>query len=89
MIGLFVTDCAIPMDSLFLVWGGFRPADKERCKYNFRVKKDEKKFERDTIELEQIDKPKIKTKEEKEEETLENDLFDLIDSMYDNREDEE
>ena len=52
-------------------------------------KKEEKKFDTDTIELEQIDKPKVKTKEEKEEETLENDLFDLIDSMYDNREDEE
>lgn len=52
-------------------------------------KKEEKKFNTDTIELEQIDKPKVKTKEEKEEETLENDLFDLIDSMYDNREDEE
>ena len=43
----------------------------------------------DTMEIEQIDKPKEKTKEEKEEETIENDLFDLIDSMYDNREDEE
>ena len=50
---------------------------------------DEEMYNTDTIELEQIDKPRKKTKEEKEEETLENDLFDLIDSMYDNREDEE
>ena len=50
---------------------------------------EEDTFETNTIELEQVDKPKEKTKEEKEEETLENDLFDLIDSMYDNREDEE
>ena len=27
VIGLFVTDCAIPMDSLFPVLGGFRPAN--------------------------------------------------------------
>ena len=59
---------------------------------NEEQKKKEKKVNNDNnnnIELEQIDKPKEKTKEEKEEQTLENDLFDLIDSMYDNREDEE
>ena len=27
VIGLFVTDCAVPMDSLFLVLGEFRPAN--------------------------------------------------------------
>ena len=27
VIGLFVTDCAIPMDGLFLVLGGFGPAN--------------------------------------------------------------
>ena len=45
-------------------------------------------YDTESIQLEQVDKPKIKTKEEKEEATLENDLFDLIDSMYDDKEDE-
>ena len=41
------------------------------------------------VELKTIDKPKEKNKKVNEEENIENDLFDLIDSMYDNREDEE
>jgi len=41
-------------------------------------------------ELEVLDRPVKKTVEEKlEDDTLENDLFDLIDSMYENREDGE
>ena len=33
----FVTDCAIPMDSLFLVLGGFRLANREkRWRYTVR-----------------------------------------------------
>lgn len=41
-------------------------------------------------ELERLDRPNNKTVEEKlEDETLENDLFDLIDSMYETREDGE
>ena len=40
--------------------------------------------------LEPLDKPRNKTPMEKveEEDTLENDLFDLIDSMYENKEEE-
>ena len=45
-------------------------------------------YDTESIQLEQVDKPKIKTKEEKVEATLENDLFDWIDSMYDDKEDE-
>ena len=41
------------------------------------------------VELEVMDKPKEKSPQAKvEEDTLENDLFDLIDSMYENKEDE-
>lgn len=41
-------------------------------------------------ELEVLDRPQMKSLEEKlEDETLENDLFDLIDSMYETREDGE
>ena len=43
-----------------------------------------------TRELQVLDEEPKKTEKEKfEEDTLENDLFDLIDSMYDSREDEE
>ena len=43
-----------------------------------------------TEKLEPLDKPRNKTPMEKveEEDTLENDLFDLIDSMYENKEEE-
>ena len=41
-------------------------------------------------ELEVLDRPKVKNLEEQlADETLENDLFDLIDSMYETREDGE
>lgn len=42
-----------------------------------------------TIDLEVLDQKSVKTEEERKEDTLENDLFDLIDSMYDNREEED
>jgi len=53
-------------------------------------KKREEQEENKPIELEVLDKKEDKTEEEKieEDDTLENDLFDLIDSMYENREDE-
>jgi len=51
---------------------------------------DDQPIETDTIELEVLDQKNEKTEEEKikENDTLENDLFDLIDSMYEDREDE-
>lgn len=58
--------------------------------YDEKEIKDEEKVKKEPIELEVLDKKEEKTNEEKleQEDTLENDLFDLIDSMYENREDE-
>lgn len=58
---------------------------KERSRYN----EIEQSIETDN-DLEVLDKESKKSEEQRfEEDTLENDLFDLIDSMYDSREDEE
>ena len=57
------------------------PSKKELETVPKRTEKEDK--------LEVLDKPKNKTQIEKiEEDTLEDDLFDLIDSMYENKEDE-
>lgn len=58
---------------------------KERSRYN----EIEQGIDTDN-DLEVLDKESKKSEEQRfEEDTLENDLFDLIDSMYDSREDEE
>lgn len=55
-----------------------------------KVKEEPKETDKDNKELEVLDAKPIKDEKEaiKNDETLENDLFDLIDSMYENREDE-
>ena len=47
-------------------------------------------IQQENDELEILDKPNLKSEEEKvkQSDTLENDLFDLIDSMYEDKEDE-
>lgn len=55
---------------------------------SFNIEEEPIKLEKEDDELEILDRPSRKSVEEKlEDDTLENDLFDLIDSMYETRED--
>ncbi len=68
--------------------------EKEETKHHdssFNIEEESIRYRKERkSELERLDRPNNKTVEEKlEDETLENDLFDLIDSMYETREDGE
>lgn len=63
-------------------------AKPDYSSFNIEEEPIEYNYEDETLEV--LDKKKEKSVEEKlEDDTLENDLFDLIDSMYENREDGE
>ncbi len=65
--------------------------ETKKASHSFNIEEESvKKMPKRSDELEVLDRPVKKSIEEKlEDETLENDLFDLIDSMYETREDGE